>query len=115
MLHLNTQLYSEITAVFRHLSHLPISPDAIPFELEVMKARSRAYRPLDGSVDRDYLGAVEELGILITRCKREARRGLGRSVLEGGNDEGRIRWRKRAMSVGIILAGVLVEMRVGGL
>lgn len=112
MLHLNTQLYNEITAVFRHLSHLPIPPDAVPFELEVMKARARAHRPVDGSMDRDYFGAVEELGILIARCKREARRGLGRSVLDGGSDQARATWRDRAMRVGVVLAGVLVEMRV---
>jgi hypothetical protein len=113
MLHLYVQLYSEITALFRHLSHLSLPADSIPFELEVMRAQARAYRPVEGVIGKDYLGAVEELGVLVATCRREARRGLGRSVLKEGTDAKRAMWRDRAMRVGVVLAGVLIEIKVG--
>ncbi len=89
----------------------------MPFELEVFLARSKAYVPVAGSGagnEKDLVGAVEDLTLLCRRCKYRARQA-GRAVvgIEGSDGRADVRlWENRALRVGMILAGVVVEMRV---
>lgn len=89
----------------------------MPFELEVFLARSKAYVPVSGSGaghEKDLVGAVEDLALLCRRCKYRSRQA-GKSVVgsEENGDEVEMRlWESRAHRVGMIIAGLMVEMRV---
>jgi hypothetical protein len=89
----------------------------MPFELEVFLARSKAYVPVPGSGvgnEKDLVGAVEDLTLLCRRCKFRARQAARASVGEGGSSGQKERkvWEDRAIRVGVVIAGVMVEMRV---
>lgn len=114
------QHYQELSSLFLAIRQSSIPPTALdkamPFELEVFLARSKAYVPVAGSGagnEKDLVGAVEDLTLLCRRCKYRARQA-GRAVvgIEGSDGRADVRlWENRALRVGMTLAGVVVEMR----
>lgn len=96
-LHLPSLHARELALLFQTLAGLPqpfrahlAETDAIPFGLEVMLAQTKG---------------VDALNALVRRCRAMARRS------EETTTKGV--WRERSRRVGVVLAGLLIDLGVG--
>jgi len=91
-----THLFSILASVQPRSSRTYLYERLLPFELEVMRARTKYWAG-------DALGYLDELTFLLKSCKRRAR-----SARSEGERE---MWKERAVRIALIIASQLIEMK----
>ncbi|KAG8966701.1 hypothetical protein FRC03_011449 [Tulasnella sp. 419] len=89
-------LFSILSNVQPELVRNYLFESILPFELEVMRARTKYW-------GGDPYGYLDELMILLNKCKKKARGSSAATDVE--------MWKERAVRVGLIIASQLLEMK----
>ncbi|KAG8963515.1 hypothetical protein FRC00_006074 [Tulasnella sp. 408] len=92
-----TNLFNVLFAIQPAMIQHYVLDTILPFELEVMFARTKYW-------SGDPYGYLDELYVLIAKCKRRSR-----AAQLGSADEEM--WKERAVRVGLIMASQLLEMK----